>query len=177
MAIQHLNDPWLKLVQEIHPRVAANSRTEIIECCRSGSRPVRTISSCHNRRCQHPEQIRRVQYAPSRVVTCDQIARNCVADPAHNAIAGRSVITQITIEQRPIQVRIDKSAGLLSEDGRPVQNGKARLHSGTEVCVFIDYCTRIDRDCAKVWRGVYLFDKAMEFLCVDGSVWSRSIWE
>ena len=45
VALYHLPDARLKLVEEVDARVVANRRTEIVERRRSGARPIRTASA------------------------------------------------------------------------------------------------------------------------------------
>ena len=45
MALHHLLDARLKLVEKIDPRVAANRRTEIVEWRRRGADPIWTVGS------------------------------------------------------------------------------------------------------------------------------------
>ena len=97
VALQHLPDARPKLVIDVHPRVAANRRTKIAECRRSGSRPRWTVSRVGSDRSQHPEEIRGVQPPLSGAVTRDKNARSCVRGPAHKAAAGRWVITQVVL--------------------------------------------------------------------------------
>src|SRR6266550_6273218 len=85
VAFYHLQDARLKLVQEVESRVAANRRTKIVECPRSGARPIGTVSSVDRDRCQYPEEIRSVQPALSGIVARDKNARSCVGGPAHKA--------------------------------------------------------------------------------------------
>src|SRR5208337_5185581 len=108
-ALHHLPEPRSELVKDVHPCVAANRRTKIVEWHRSGARPIWTVSSVGSDRGQHPEEIRNVQPALPRVVTRDKNARSGVGGPAHEAVAGRSVIPWL---RRRIQVLTKKGAGL-----------------------------------------------------------------
>jgi hypothetical protein len=69
VALHHLPDARPKLVEEVHPRVAANRRTKIVERCRRGTRPIWTVSSGDSDRSQSPKEIRSVQPPLSGVVT------------------------------------------------------------------------------------------------------------
>src|ERR1017187_1167673 len=122
-ALHHLLDARSKLVEDVHPRVAANRRTKIVECRRSGSRPVWTVSSSTSDRSQHPEEILSVQPRLSRVVTRDKNARSCVGGPAHKAAAGRSVITRVLLERRRIQIPAKKGAGLFLNKRHLIKSG------------------------------------------------------
>jgi len=110
VALYHLPDTRPKLVEEVDPRVAANRRTKSSERRRSGSRPIWTVSSGDSDRSQHPEEIGRVQYPLSGVVTRDENARSCVGGPAQKAAAARRVITWVLLEQRRIQVLAKEGA-------------------------------------------------------------------
>ena len=44
VALHHTQDAWPKLVEKVAPRVAANSRTKIVETPRSGLSPIRTVT-------------------------------------------------------------------------------------------------------------------------------------
>ncbi len=61
VALHHLQEAGLKLVEEVDPRIAPNRGTKIVERRRSRSRPVWTVSSVDSDRSQHPEEIRGVQ--------------------------------------------------------------------------------------------------------------------
>ncbi len=123
-----LQDARAKLVEEVQSRVAANRRTEIVECLRTGARPIGTVSSVDRDRSQHSEEIRSVQPPLAGVVTGDENARSCVGGPAHKAAAGRRVITQVLLEQRRNQVLIKKAAGVFLSKRRapsaPTVRGK-----------------------------------------------------
>jgi hypothetical protein len=69
-----LFDARPKLAEEVDPRAATDRRTKIVECRRSGSRPIWPVSSVDSNRSQHSEKIRRVQPSLSRVVTRDKNA-------------------------------------------------------------------------------------------------------
>jgi len=104
--------PGPKLVEEVHPGVAANRRTKIVERCRRGARPIWTVSSGDSDRSQHPEEIRGVQPPLSRVVARDKNARSGVRGPVHKATAAGRVIAQVLLERRRIQVLTKKGMKL-----------------------------------------------------------------
>src|ERR1700676_2291729 len=57
VGLHHLPDARAKLVEDVDSRVAANCRPKIVECPRSGARPIWTVSSGDSDRSQHPEEI------------------------------------------------------------------------------------------------------------------------
>jgi len=131
VALDHLPDARPKLVEDVHPRVAANRRTKIVERRRSGARPIwtRSIVDSDRTECptECPKEIRSVQPPLSRVVTRDENARSCVGGPAHNAAAGRRAITEVLLEQRRIQVLTKKGAGFFLHRHQFKEGGKAGL--------------------------------------------------
>src|SRR5258706_6176830 len=99
VALYHLPDARPKLVVKVETRIAAHRRTKIVDCRRSGSRPIGAVSRGDCDRSQRPEKIRSVQPALAGVVTGDKNARSCVGGPAHKAAAGRRSITHVVLER------------------------------------------------------------------------------
>jgi len=122
-APDHLVDARPKLVEDVHPRVAANRRTKIVECRRSGSRPIWTVSTVDSDRTQHSEQIRSVQPSLSGGVTRDENARNCVSSPAQKGAASRRVIIARVFEQWRVQILIKKGVGLFLDKHQLIRSG------------------------------------------------------
>src|SRR6266404_5395431 len=87
VGVHHLPDARPKLVEDVDSRVAANRRPKVVECPRSGARPIWTVSSGNSNRSYYTEEIRSVQPCLSEVVTRDKNARSCVGGPAHKAVA------------------------------------------------------------------------------------------
>jgi hypothetical protein len=120
VALHDLADARPKLVEKIYSGVATNRRTEVAERSRSGSRPIRTVSSSvSSDRSQYPQEIRSVYSSFSRLVTRDKNARSSVAGSAHKTATSRGVVT------RRIQVLIKKGAGPFWSQHRFTGSGKA----------------------------------------------------
>jgi hypothetical protein len=98
VALHDLADARPKLAEKIYPGVAANRRTEVAERSRSGSRPIRTVSSVSSDRSQYPQEIRIVYSSFSRLVTRDKNVRSSVAGSAHKTVASRRVVTRFLLE-------------------------------------------------------------------------------
>src|SRR6202521_5791376 len=69
VGLHHLPDARPKLMEDVDPRIAAHRRPKIVECPRSGARPIWTVSSGNRNRGQHSEEIRSVQPPLPGVVT------------------------------------------------------------------------------------------------------------
>src|ERR1035437_4409968 len=167
VALHHLPYASPKLVVDVDPRVAANRRTKIVECLRSGSRPIWTVSSVNSDRSQHSEDIPSVQPPLPGVVTRDKNARSCVGGPTHKAVTGRSVVTWVLLEQRRVQVLTKKGAGLFLNRHHLIKSGKAGLRSRSDVfqCCFA-HCARADANRPKCQRRACFIDERVKSLCL-----------
>jgi len=176
VGLHHLPDARPKFVEDVDPRVAANCRSKIVECRRSGARPIWTVSRGDSDRSQHSEEIRSVQLPLPGVVTRDKNARNCVCGPSHNALAGRRIITWVLLEQRRIQVLTKKGAGLFLNERDSINSGKARLRSGSEMFQFgFAHYARVDSHRAKYQRRACFIDERLKFLRLSWRLERRSI--
>ena len=176
VGVHHLPDAGPELMEDVDSRVAANRRPKIVECPRSGARPIWTVSSGDSDRSQHPQEIRSVQPCLSGVVTRDKNTRSCVGGPAHEAVARRRVITRVLLEQRRIQVLTKKGAGLFLNKRHSIESGKAGLRPGSEMFQFgFVHYARVNASRAKYQGRAGFIDERLKFLRLSWRLERRSI--